>query len=49
MGSVAAQFVSATDPVYGYRIAATIMSSLYLFGFIGLWLAPETRGKPLPE
>lgn len=49
MGSVAARFASTTDPVYGYRMAASIMSCLYLFGFIGLWLAPETRGKPLPE
>lgn len=32
-----------------FAIAATLVSSIYLLGFLGTWLAPETRGKPLPE
>jgi len=32
-----------------YAQAATIVSAIYLLGFIGTWLGPETRGKPLPE
>jgi hypothetical protein len=30
-------------------MAASIMSVIYVFGFIGLALAPETKGRPLPE
>ncbi|MEI6916399.1 MAG: MFS transporter [Armatimonadota bacterium] len=48
MGSIAAHFTRDSDPVFGYRMAATIMSSIYILGFIGIWLAPETKGKPLP-
>jgi len=49
VGSIAATFSRPADPVFGYRVAASIMSVIYVFGFIGLALAPETKGRPLPE
>ncbi len=49
VGSIAASFSRPGDPVFGYRMAASIMSVIYIFGFVGLALAPETRGRPLPE
>ncbi|MBI2824354.1 MAG: MFS transporter [Planctomycetia bacterium] len=33
----------------GYPLACTAMSLIYLAGMGLIWLAPETRGKPLPE
>ena len=33
----------------GYPEACSIMSGIYLVGMVLIWLAPETRGKPLPE
>jgi MFS family permease len=33
----------------GMPAAATIVSCIYLLGFVGVWLGPETRGKPLPD
>ena len=33
----------------GYPAACSTMSMVYLVGFFVIWLAPETRGKPLPE
>jgi SHS family sialic acid transporter-like MFS transporter len=32
-----------------YRRACSVMSLIYLVGLALIWLAPETRGKPLPE
>jgi MFS family permease len=32
-----------------YPQACSIMSLIYVLGFGVIWLAPETRGKPLPE
>jgi MFS family permease len=32
-----------------YPVACSIMSLIYLVGLALIWLAPETRGKPLPE
>jgi MFS family permease len=32
-----------------YNHACAIMSLIYLVGMAIIWLAPETRGKPLPE
>jgi MFS family permease len=29
--------------------ACTVLSLIYLLGVVVIWLAPETRGKPLPE
>lgn len=49
LGKFAAMFTDPADPTAGFRTAATIVSSVYVLGFIGLALAPETRGKPLPE
>jgi MFS family permease len=33
----------------GYGYSAMIISSVYILGFIGTFLLPETRGKSLPE
>jgi MFS family permease len=33
----------------GYPLACSTMSLIYLVGIGLIWLAPETRGKPLPE
>jgi MFS family permease len=34
---------------HGYPLACTAMSLIYLVGVAIIWLAPETRGRPLPE
>jgi MFS family permease len=34
---------------HGYPLACTAMSLIYLVGVVIIWLAPETRGRPLPE
>ena len=49
LGQLAARFASPTDPSAGLRTAASIVALVYAAGFVGLVLAPETRGKPLPE
>jgi len=33
----------------GYPSACSLMSLIYLVGIFLIWLAPETKGKPLPE
>jgi hypothetical protein len=33
----------------GYPLACTVMGLIYIVGMFLIWLAPETRGKPLPE
>jgi MFS family permease len=33
----------------GYPLACTAMSLIYVVGVAIIWLAPETRGQPLPE
>lgn len=33
----------------GMPMAATVVSCVYLLGFAGAWMGPETKGKPLPE
>jgi MFS family permease len=33
----------------GLPMAATVVSFVYLLGYLGTWLGPETKGKPLPE
>jgi MFS family permease len=35
--------------VGGYAPAATIVSFVYILGFVGTWLGPETKGRALPE
>lgn len=32
-----------------YPMACSIMGSIYVLGIFVIWLAPETRGKPLPD
>jgi hypothetical protein len=32
-----------------YAVACSSLSVIYLLGLAVIWLAPETRGKPLPE
>jgi hypothetical protein len=34
---------------HGYPLACSTMSLIYLVGMAIIWLAPETRGKPLPK
>jgi MFS family permease len=33
----------------GYPAACSVMSLIYLLGMALIWLAPETKGRPLPE
>jgi MFS family permease len=33
----------------GYDVACPLISLIYLVGFVLIWFAPETKGKPLPE
>jgi MFS family permease len=33
----------------GYAQAASVVTFIYVFGFVGAFLGPETRGKGLPE
>jgi hypothetical protein len=33
----------------GYPAACTLLSLIYLLGMVLIWLAPETKGLPLPE
>jgi MFS family permease len=33
----------------GYPLACSAMSLIYLIGMAVIWLAPETKGKPLPD
>jgi hypothetical protein len=33
----------------GYPSACSLISLIYLVGVALIWLAPETRGRPLPE
>ena len=33
----------------GYPLACTALSAVYLIGIAIIWLAPETKGQPLPE
>jgi MFS family permease len=55
----AARIVSAAGPYLAgrlvvefsgsYALAATVIAAIYLLGLIVGWIAPETRGQPLPE
>lgn len=49
LGKLAGYFDVPTDPAAGLRTAAAIVSCIYIVGFIGLAIAPETQGKPLQE
>jgi MFS family permease len=49
LGSLAGHFSAEHGPTVGFRMAASIVACIYVTGLIGLTIAPETRGKPLPE
>lgn len=49
LGGLTRLFSHPDDPTFGFRVAATIVASIYVVGLVGLALAPETRGKPLPQ
>jgi MFS family permease len=36
-------------PGSGFRAAAGVVAFIYVVGLVGIAIAPETRGKPLPE
>jgi len=36
-------------PIAGFRLAAVLVSTSYLLGFLALIWAPETKDRPLPE
>jgi MFS family permease len=48
LGTLARQFDVPGHPAAGLRTAASIVACVYFVGLIGLAMAPETRGKPLP-
>jgi MFS family permease len=33
----------------GYSRAGAVISGVYIVGMLAVWLAPETKGKPMPE
>ena len=54
----AARILAATAPftlgnlrtrLGGFAQAATVVSCVIVLGFLGTWLGPETKGRPLPE
>jgi MFS family permease len=49
VGSLAAWLGTTHGYRHSFAIAATVVSFIYILGFIGAWLGPETMGKPLPE
>lgn len=49
LGKLTVIFKDPTDETHGFRIAASIVACIYVTGIIGLFFAPETKGKPLPE
>jgi MFS family permease len=48
LGTLAKSLDVPGDPAGGLRRAAGIVACVYVVGLVGLWLAPETKGKPLP-
>jgi MFS family permease len=50
LGGLARHFAAAPGAVAkGYPMAATVVTCVYILGFLGTLMAPETKGKPLPE
>ena len=41
--------VGLFDKRGGLPVACSVMSLIYVVGMMVIWLAPETKGKPLPE
>ncbi len=48
LGNLAKYYSDPLRPDFGLRMAASLVASIYIVGFAGLALAPETKGKPLP-
>lgn len=49
LGNLSGAFAREYGKMLGFRMACSAVACVYVFGFVGLLLAPETRGKPLPE
>ena len=49
LGALSRHFAEAHGVDMGFRIAAGIVACIYVVGLVGLTMAPETKGKPLPE
>ncbi len=49
LGKLSGVFSAVHGDTLGFRMACSVVACVYVFGLIGLVLAPETRGKPLPE
>jgi MFS family permease len=51
LASVAALYMGQLVAVLGgdYALASANITLVYVFGMVLIWLAPETKGKPLPE
>ncbi len=50
LGGLSAHFARAPGALAGgLPMAATVVAGVYLLGFLGVLLAPETKGLPLPE
>ncbi len=49
LGRLSAHFAAAHGQTVGFRMAASVVACIYVCGLVGLALAPETRGRPLPE
>ena len=49
LGGLARHFGVLHGTDMGFRMAAGVVACIYVVGLIGLLLAPETKGKPLPE
>lgn len=50
LGSLSAHFAAKPGAVAGgMPMAATCVACIYILGFVGAWLGPETKGKPLPD
>jgi len=43
MGALMQQFDGS------YARAGAVITLIYIVGLVAIWLAPETKGKPLPE
>ena len=49
LGGLARHFATTSGQEMGFRIAAGIVACIYVVGIVGLAIAPETKGCPLPE
>lgn len=48
LGNLAAYWSRPGNPAYGLRVAASVVAAVYLVGFAGVAMAPETKGRALP-